>query len=120
MLNQEPTLTFRGVAGKLEGVAPIEVERMIREECERQGDVQKFYQFSLYSVLRTHLPGGWRQASSWANTRAGAFWLSTVGPAEKKFANAVWNRLGMLVQDGWSPESSEDPIVKHALTAGGE
>lgn len=110
-----PAVTIWGAAEKLSqesgGFAPIDIERLLREECIVRGDFHFFARVTLFTAL-VNKGRGWNDQ----HYLAGGFWSGMLGADIKGSAVRAWRYLETLgLPRGWFPKDIFDSVVEQAI-----
>ncbi len=111
-----PTATLMELAAELgDDVAAIQVERMLRLEAVRTGDIDRFSRDLLARYLRERLPQGWRNHERFEFQRAWMFasWSTAMDQLIDDAArDRIWNFLEHAdIPVGWLPAGADDLIL---------
>lgn len=117
-----PSVPFRSMVPALGiEIAPIQLERIMRQEAVATGNIEFFARDCLSRYLRQNFPDGWVRGKKgrFQAARAFASWTAALSlePNEKTdaFAFNIWNALQKIAKTGWQAHSADDPILLEAF-----
>ena len=116
---ERPELHFWSAAKVLSDelcrIAPIDLERALRAECERRDDFHFFARMALMSALHSFHGQGWGEQ----HYMLGGKFAGILGDLPDKHLRACWDHLlQQNLPEGWKPESIFEPILESALQSG--
>ena len=113
-----PNSPYRELAAKLgDGIAPVQVEILLRAEAVAADDPNGFSRDCLARYLRQDLPDGWGVGvqPEFNAARAFASWsvaLDEGDNAELRLkTQRVWQCLHQLAPNGWKVHGANDPVL---------
>jgi hypothetical protein len=117
-----PGVPYRKLVRKLgDEIAPVQIEKMLREELIAKGNQSFFARDCLARYLAQYLPGGWAANSThdFYTARAFAAWSAALSlePNEMTRENTrrVWNIVHQIAAPGWNVAGAEDPVLIRAF-----
>jgi len=118
--DNRPVATFFELAAELgEGIAPIQILWLLKDEAENAGKIRQFAISSFARRLRELVPEGWNRGPSFEfdSTHAYSCWASELDPKYTPDCKKVWRRLKTLpdIQNGWLPACADDPVLSRAF-----
>jgi hypothetical protein len=118
LLIDRPALSFWTASTLLsdEGdpVAPVDIERTLRTECDLRDDFHFFARAVLFTSLHSRKGMGWGRQHYLLE----GWFLSTLDESVREQARICCDHLRSLeLPDGWKPESIFDPILEAALSS---
>lgn len=116
-----PTFDLYAAADYLDketdSIAPIDLEKTLRDECRRRNDFHFFARITLFTALNEFDGMGWTEQ----HYMLFGMWPAILGDDHDDFADKCWDFLERrLVMNGWKPESIFDPIIDEALAEVGK
>lgn len=113
------TATFQSLAHEIGGhkIAPVMVEKMLKDDAEKEGCLDYFLRSSLLRQLHQHVPNGVHKHGDWKLIRALSSWVGMVGTTRD--LERLSSRVADLLQhdanlpDDWLPLSHSDAKLCH-------
>ncbi|QDT25168.1 hypothetical protein Enr10x_04630 [Gimesia panareensis] len=113
--NAEAT-PYEDLASDLGGsqLAPIQIQKLLREEISDDIDIEYYMRTSLVRYLRYHVPQGIRMHGDWNLTLAFGSWAGGMDESMQSRCTKIVKKLKKafsICADDWIPLSANDSII---------
>jgi hypothetical protein len=117
-----PCEPYRLLSPKLgDDIAPVQLEKLMREEAIESGKFALFARDCLARYLRQNLPDGWARGddSEFRTARSFASWSAALSLNDDKEIDSqtrkIWDKLRQIAPTGWQVEGMDDPVLLRAF-----